>query len=343
MAALTYPAILRDRIRTNLLSMPQRKTLDPSCIRLFRRNVTESAVSFLGYRNPVDFVDQMRERVATVTFLAGAGSRWTKSIPPSINPSLPRCLAQVEDVTGPPGAKIPIGVYNLRAVKGIGKPFIVWGTHKELIEQMALQAGMADAVLVPQLKPIGHGDAMKGVLPLLGKNIHYVITNFGGDANSNETIVASLAVLAALQAFGDKERPSGLLPTAFLDEAKYPINLDSEGDPVSFGHPRLKEGQQAVPVSGHSNVGVRLYEREGLSSAVAYFMQYFRGTDAGYAIPGNKEATFGLDNIDDHLAGERKLQLACFAQKEEIISSVKQFGDIPGFLSAMRIILSNGK
>lgn len=336
-------AALRNKVNSLNINALRMSAMGAGFRSIVYREIAAEALRVMEHTDMGLFIEEIKPHVATVTFFGGDETSWTKSLPEDIDASLPRCLADVENVFDPEGENIPIGIYNLMAVKGLGKPFIVWRSHFELIEQMALQLGMEDAVFVHQQRPLGHGDAMRCVLPMLDDDIHYVMTNFCGDANSKSTMMSSLAVFTALQWLPENKRPWGLLPAAFIKGPEYPIVIDKNGYPVSFGHNRLKEKNPARQACGHSNVGVRLYIKGALSEAALHFQQYFAGDKVGYFVPGNKEQTLGLDNIDEYLASLKRLQLFCVASPEEITASVKQHSDIPRFIAAMRSMLGMGQ
>lgn len=307
----------------------------------------------LGIINDADLRSRVFSRTATVTLLAGAGTRWVDSLsgrelPQGYSSDMPRCAYPVEDVTDP-GKTIPVGAYNLRAVSGLGKHFIVWGSHKGSIENIVLQAGIEDAVFVEQskkgfLKPLGHGDAMAQVMPHLGPEIDFVIANFGGDANSRETILTSLLVLAAMQEAEEKLMPWGILPTTMVQGAKYPIGLNGDGFPVSFGHQKLKG---AAHSSGEmpTNVGVRLYSRRPLADAIDHFnLPEFFVPGSGYIIPGNTANEFALDNVDAYMSvnengvSRQRFRILNVAGVEET-TAVKGLDNVDAFLAAQKIIL----
>ena len=167
--------------------------------------IRPASLDVLGYVGVSQCLEALRPQVATITFLAGSGTRWVNSFPETeINwdKSKPRCLYPVEDVLAP-GTKIPIGVYNLRPLIGLGSHYIVWGTHEQEIDDLVNMSGLNSPQYFHQSdrgfdKPLGHGDAMLQLMPYVSRDIKYVIANFGGDVNSRETIETSLMVLAAI-------------------------------------------------------------------------------------------------------------------------------------------------
>jgi hypothetical protein len=305
------------------------------------------------------FLKGYKDRIATVTFLAGEATRWVNSIKAAQEKGLalnvdlekPRCLAPVPDILG--GGEIPIGAYNLRAIKGIGKNIIVYRTHLREIKKMAEGEDIKEAIYVKEEFPgsfdmlLGHGDAMRQVLPSLNDSIEFVITNFGGDPNSRQTIITSLLVIAAMRKA--ETDLLGLIPTSLVDNPKYPIRVDENGLPVSFGHSRLM-GRSSI-ANAQTNLGLRLYLREPLSMIVDEVFRNFFDPKKGYLL-NQDNPEFGLDNIDMIMAGtdekfakvnpkfsqRGKLRTLCIGDPAEISGSVKEWGDIAAFIAAQRLI-----
>ncbi len=317
-------------------------------------SIRGDALNVLGYKTVQEFLNDNTGRIATVTFLAGAGTRWKGSVEAAqkrgeaklFDPEKPRCLAPVEDLDRP-GRTVPIGHYNLAAVGGIGTHFIVYSSHPDEIRSVAENAGLVGAKFFEQTKPenlelpLGHGDAMRQLLPELKDSFHFIITNFGGDPNSRETIITSLLVLAAMQEAEEEFRPCGIMPTAYFADPPFPIEIDSSGLPKHFMHKKLMEGASSSIDKGlpiQTNVGIRVYTREGLDASVFHFWNFFH-KKIGYKIEGNSTNEFGLDNIDKFMAKLKRFRLLCIARPEEIIGRVKKFEDIEGFLASMRVVL----
>lgn len=312
--------------------------------------IRNRAMSVLGYRDIETARRELCEVTGTVTFLAGAGSRWVKSVEEAqlrglaldIDPGKPRCMAPVMDLLDPQN-KIPIGTYNLRAMEGLGKHYIVYSSDLPELQAIARTSLSSGTVFLEQSwrgfdSPLGHGDAMMQLLDSSSwdPSLKFVITNFGGDVNSRETIFTSLLVLAALQKLGEDVHPWGLLPTVFLNDAAYPVILNDEGFPVGFGHNKLTT--DTTSRAAQCNIGVRLYTTESLRSVVDEFQTMFDAS-AGYKIPGNKGNEFALDNVDMHLADNRRLRTLNIATPHEIGSSAKTYEDLDRFLAAMKMML----
>jgi len=356
-SAAATAIILKNCIRTNLTRLDSMangtRALEDvalnnrTFLKDFRRLVTRTAFDVLDIKDEAEFISRYSPVTATATFLAGVGSRWVDSVNIAgaadvIDTSLPRCTALVDDVLDP-GSKIPIGTYNLRAVKGLGSPYIIWGSHRDLIEQIAAAAGMENASFVRQAVPegakgpLGHGDAMASLLPELPSSVKFVVCNFGGGAHSRETILSSLAILAALQHL-DGSRPSGVLPVGLFEAPKYLVVLDAKGAPVEFRHNRLK-GSDGPLSPGLSNIGVRLYLKDALPGAVDHFRQFLNPEHSEYIIPGNSERTFALDNIDELLSNRKELETPCIANPIEENGTVKEYQNIGYFIEAQKLLL----
>ena len=136
----------------------------------------------------------------------------------------------------------------------------------------------------------------------------YVIANFGGDANSPLTVLASLLAMAELDKRGNEV--DLLLPVAKIRDPAYPILLDEEGLPRSFGHDKLggEAGKATDPGgksgSAYTNVGIRVYRTKALAEVAGEIRRKYWKEGSGYAIPGNNPLAgeFALDNVDAVLA-----------------------------------------
>jgi len=315
-------------------------------------SIRENALRVLDYAEPQKFLDDNKQNIATITFLAGAGSRWVKSVLSAkkrgealdVDPDKPRCLAPVEDVINP-GKKVPIGTYNLAALKGIGRHFVVYRTHLQEIKSMAHDAGLDDVTYFEQTvpggasSPLGHGDALRQLLPALPDSLQFVITNFGGDPNSKETMITSLLVLAAMQRAKENLKPYGLMPTAYFANPTYPITVRKDGLPIDFAHRKLKASPPAADNKpAQTNVGIRLYMRGALKDVIFHYEKYY-DPQSGYKLDGNVGNEFGLDNIDAYLSKPGRFRLLCVARPEEIKGSAKTWENIESFVAAMKMIL----
>ncbi len=311
--------------------------------------IRKEALAVLGCHDENAFLHYCQNRVATVVFLAGAGSRWVESVRLSqrtdIDPEKPRCLAPIADIDNPE-KQIPIGTYNLRAIQGIGQTHIVWRTHLSEISDMADNSGIINPNFSEQIvppgfsSPMGHGDALRQIFPKFGDQIKFVVTVFGGDVTSRETILSSLMVMAAMQKLGRKQLPWGILPTTLIDNPVYFIEVDDKGLPTRFGHNKLLAGAGQVD-RAQCNVGLRLY----LKDAIAPIIQEYAGTfdaEKGYQIAGNQGNEFALDNIDTRLAAEHRLRGLCIARPEEI-TPVKNVLGLDAFLAAQRSLRLAGR
>jgi hypothetical protein len=313
---------------------------------------------------PLPSVDAYAARLAgrcvCLTLLAGSGSRWVKSLaaaaargdsaeakPSSFDPAKPRGLFPVRDfLLG--GERLPIAAYALAAVDGLGRHLLVvrgWENEIEAEILRPLGIGRADRDFFTQEaafgKPLGHGDAVWQCRSLW-KGADYVITNFGGDANSRLSILSSLLALDALRATGAGAEL--LIPAAHQESPAYPIRLDEAGLPRGFGHAKLQGTSVAAgpAASGYTNVGVRIYSASALLERVESFRRRFWIEGQGYAIPGNDPEghEFALDNVDAELAAEGRARILALGQTEEL-TPAKSVEDIPAFEDAMRRVIDS--
>ena len=316
-----------------------------------------------------DYVLTLAPRTVGITLLAGSGSRWVESLaaarsaPPregeeewrsrgrSYDPSRPRGLFPVRDHLRhrSPGRDglIPIAAYALSALHGLGRHLIVVrGWEREIDGELLapLEVSAADRVFFTQEaalgKPLGHGDAVWQCRSLW-KDADYVLANFGGDASSRRTARSALLALDALNALG--EEIDLLVPAAPVREPSYPIVLDAEGRPRSFGHAKLQGRLPAggARESGYTNVGLRLYRAGALFDTVERFRRDFWVEGEGYAIPGNDPAgrEFALDNVDAQLAARGRARILAFARPQEL-RPAKSLEDIPAFEAAVADVVA---
>ena len=327
-----------------------------------------------------DYVADLARRTVCLTLLAGSGSRWLKSLALASGPSdteesrkiagfdttRPRGLFPVRDfLLG--GERIPIAAYALAAVKGLGRQLIVVrGWEAQIDAEILAPLGIFPChakgkwgpcerrfftQLAPFGKPLGHGDAAWQSSPLWA-GADYVIANFGGDANSRRTIVSSLLALDALRAQG--AALDLLMPAAPFESPAYPIGLDEEGLPRSFGHAKLQGGAAALVGSpglgtreggaGYTNVGVRVYSGPALLKKVEYFRSNFWEEGRGYVIPGNdpEGGEFALDNVDSAFAAEGRARILAIARPEEL-TPAKTLGEVPAFERAIEEVVSGDR
>ena len=298
-----------------------------------------------AFASTADYLGRLSRRTVCITLLAGSGSRWVRSLEAAraagpepreegwrsrgrlFDPERPRGLFPVRDVLRNPeasrGGDIPIAAFALAAFRGLGRQVIVVrGWEREIDEEILVPLGIARGERefftqeAPYGKPLGHGDAV-WQCRALWKDADYVMTNFGGDASSRRSAASALLALDALGASG---LPVDLLmPAASIHGPAYPIELDDEGLPRSFGHAKL-QGKSTEGGSGYTNVGLRLYRASALFEAVERFRGDFWVEGEGYAIPGNEPGghEFALDNVDAALASAGRARILAFAREEEL-------------------------
>lgn len=294
----------------------------------------------------------LKARVACVTLLAGSGSRWVESIrearaagvPVDFDEAKPRGLFPVRNVMGEGPDRLPIASYALGAVRGLGRNVIVTRGFEAEIESSILRplGYRSDEYAFREQavrggKPRGHGDAAFQCMDLWDDRA-YVIFNFGGDASNPLTAALGLACMAALDK--DGAAPGLLLPVTRKPSPAYPIRVDGDGRPLSFGHAKLKApsaaaepgGDEADDGAAYTNVGVRIYRAAELAEAVNELRRRYWTAERGYALPGNDPAggEFALDNVDEYLAEKGAARLLFVARPEEL-SPVKSLADVPRF------------
>ncbi len=302
-------------------------------------------------------------RSLSLTLLAGSGTRWQASLAAaraegrlnpsqlSFDPSSPRGLFPVADFIEPGrGSPIPIAAYSIRAVSALGGHVIVIRDHeaeirREVLRPLDLDEGAWRLAFqeAPFGKPLGHGDAA-WQCRAQWRDAEWVVANFGGDANSRFTVEASLQALAALDAAG--LGLDFLLPAALLPEAAYPISLDGEGRPLTFGHAKLQGAEfgGGRSLAGLANVGLRLYRAKALAELLEELHDSYWVEGKGYSIPGNDPASreCALDNADAVFAARGRARVLAIARPREL-SPAKSFDEIPRFEAAIAAVLEEDR
>jgi hypothetical protein len=308
------------------------------------------------------------EATVCLTLLAGAGSRWVKGLDAakralratgqnagndgefaeivgSFPLDAPRGLFPVKNyITGSFG-RIPLAAYAVDAFKGLGRHVIVIrGWQDEIRTGIIDRLGIGDEMVQycsqkegPAGKVLGHGDATRQAMPAW-KDSRYVIANFGGDANSPLTAMSSLLALAELEKSGASVNL--LLPVAAIPDPAYPVILDEEGRPRSFGHDKLHgRTRAATGTLGYTNVGIRVYRTAALRAATEELVQSWWDPSLGYSIPGNDPEAheFALDNIDALFASRGEARILPIARPGEL-TPAKNFEDLPKFEEAARMV-----
>jgi hypothetical protein len=328
---------------------PHRREL--AGLALAERNAAVVGPSFPSI---AEYAADLSRRTVCLTLLAGSGSRWVKSLAaegpgrtgPRFDPARPRGLYPVRDFLHGSGA-IPVAAYALAATRGLGRHLlVVRGWEAEIDEEILAPLGIAPGDRdfftqdAPYGKPLGHGDAAWQARSLW-RGSDYVVTNFGGDANSRRTILSSLLALDALRAIGAEA--DMLMPAAPLDSPAYPIGVEKDGLPRSFGHSKLQGETSAARRSGpgYTNVGVRVYSARALLEKAEHFRARYWIEGKGYSIPGNdpEGGEFALDNVDAALAEEGRARILAAARPEEL-TPAKTLGDVPAFERAVESVVA---
>lgn len=303
-----------------------------------------------GFKHREEFIKAVSPKTMVVTFLAGFGTRWQDSFNHPDNHHLknkfdqnkPRVLAKVTNLIPQiiSGQEISAGIYNFLATKNLGHNLIIYRNSRKEIEEEILRPLKIEAIFRQQTfpasvgKPLGHGDALLQVKNKI-KNYRFVITNFGSDANSKETIFLSLLCLYVLDKY--KTNVWAILPSALMTKAKYPIYLNVEGMPTGVGQAKLK-GKIDECSNRPSNVGLRAYLVKKLLPVIDYFKKYYQ-ENGSYAVLNNGNNELALDNFDEYLIREKKLRHFCIALPEEISHSAKKLEEVPNYLKTLKVVL----
>jgi len=211
--------------------------------------------------------ETLKAQTCCLTLLAGAGSRWKRTLEAAKTQAeawvsaldeetleaarafpleAPRGLFPVRDYLGKAGGRIPLAAYALDALRRVGSSCIVTrGWKDEIKSQVLAPLGMDPSTVLfqsqrlgPQGKPLGHGDAVYQAMTVWRK-YKYLIVNFAGDANSPLTVLLALRCMEALERKG--LALGLLLPAARVKNPAYPITLDGKGIPRQLGHDKLKK------------------------------------------------------------------------------------------------------
>jgi hypothetical protein len=320
-------------------------------IALAERSEADRSAGRASFASVAEYAAYLSRRAVCLTLLAGSGSRWVKSLAAAeargegrgFDAARPRGLYPVRDFLSGRGS-LPIAAYALAAVHGLGRHLIVvrgWEAEidAEILVPLGIGAGERDFFTqdAPFGKPLGHGDAAWQCRDLF-RGADYVVANFGGDAYSRLTILSSLLALDALRAGG--KSIDLMMPAAPLSSPAYPIGLDEEGLPRSFGHAKLL-GKAQAQGRGYTNVGVRVYSAPALLEKLDRFRERFWIEGSGYAIPGNdpEGREFALDNVDAELAAEGRARVLAIARPEEL-TPAKCVDDIPAFERAIESVIA---
>jgi hypothetical protein len=292
----------------------------------------------------------LRERTSCLTLLAGAGTRWIKSLPKEYPVDAPRGLFPVKNYLGGSRSLIPMAAYAIEAFRGLGRQtIVVRGWEEEICGEILAPLGIDRKSLRfrtqaegPSGKVLGHGDAARQAYDDW-KESDYVIVNFGGDANSPLSAFLGLLALSKLEELG--EGVDLLLPVASIQNPAYPIQLDSEGIPRAFGHNKLggKAGWSGVGLDhsgkAYTNVGIRVYRTKALARAIGEIVGEWWSEESGYSIPGNdpEAREFALDNVDAMMARAGRARILASALPEEL-TPAKSFDEVGRFEEAVRLV-----
>jgi hypothetical protein len=311
--------------------------------------------------------------VISITFLAGAGTRWKASlaearkepgkwpagdVAEAFPPEKPRGLFPVPDfIRGARGERqVAMAAYAFDAVRDVGRHVVVVRGWEDEIDAQAL----GPAGIPPERRIFytqrtgadgqvsGHGDAALQCRELW-RDARYVVTNFAGDANSWLTVELALRAFAQFDARGVDV--GVLIPVARTEKPSYPVYLDEGGLPAGFWHEKLAGSKPGAVPTSLTNVGIRVYRADRLLDALLELKEkyYTPGTErgAGWHIPGNDPAKHecALDNVDNLLAGTHLArvmptslprELTPLKSLDEYSAFVRAVGEVQRELSAVR-------
>ncbi len=307
---------------------------------------------------------ELADAAVSITFLAGAGTRWRASLAEAkrrfekartglseaagFSEDKPRGLFPVPDfLHGRNGTgRVAMAAYAFDAVRRIPWHIVVVrGWEKEIDEFALAPAGISPSTRVfftqrggPRGEVYGHGDAALQCEELW-RNSHYVVTNFGGDANSALTVELALRAFAQFDTHGIEI--GAIIPVARVDAPSYPVYLSEEGLPIGFWHHKLTGEAPRGRPAPLTNVGIRVYRADWLSHALREMEHKYRVLDGRGAflwnIPGNDPAKHecALDNVDNYLANQGLVRVMSISLPREL-TPLKELGEYREFVRATR-------
>lgn len=306
--------------------------------------------------------EQATRDTVSITFLAGAGTRWKTSLAEAKkNPAAeataaavafpgdePRGLFPVPDfLRGADGSgRVAMAAYAFDAVRRIPKHVVVVRGWESEIDELALvPAGISSAERMfftqrsgPDGQVYGHGDATLQCEELW-RDSRYVVTNFAGDANSALTVELALRAFARFDVLGLEI--GAIIPVAQVDSPSYPVYLDRNGLPAGFSHEKLAGARPNAAPTQLTNVGVRVYRAVWLQRALHEMQEKYRAPGENGAflwnIPGNDPLKHecALDNVDNLLAGKGLARVMPISLPREL-TPLKALGEYAGFVRAVR-------
>ena len=377
--------LFRGFIAIELINHPQLREVMPYFMRLrgeehlTRENleiIERKLLELAGFEDMRSFLDTVRQETVTVTFIAGAGTRWIESFKKPENEELirrygikkdePRAMARVPNLLDPNGDNIPMAAYNLLAVRNLGtKQVIIYGgktdeeaeKNRRLIEELTQKMGINNVVFIRQKihpgreKPLGHGDALLQVLDdPQGKkafeNAKYVITNFGCDANSYQTTVLSLLAMYVFDKYGINL--SGLMPTSTSESPEYPIYIDHNGLPLGTVHkkdnlPPPEDGESSL----QSNVGIRIFRLRALLNVLDRYREIYEKIKQGKDGVDYPNGELKIDHFErdmmSHFASYGVFLTFPISIPEEIAHTPKAIEGIPLWLEGLGMVLEQDR
>lgn len=328
-----------------------------------RAVLREALLELGGYNSEEDFLDDVAGGVTLVYVAGGSATRWVESFATpegaevaaayGIDRHKPRFLAAVPNPLDPDGPMTTIMDLNLLSERKVilspdgqrrGKNVVISG-KADLAELRAIteRNGLHGTAFHEQQirtgrdKPAGHADALLQAIEHL-QDKEYVITHFGGDVTSPQTVTDALLALHVMRAQG--QDIAVMVPSANMvgEENKYPILIDRQGLPRGLGHAKLLgedslgAGEDTELTVGGSNIGVRVYHGPTLRTLLVEMWQEYQHA-----------AEFALDNVDQLLFQAGLGRQLCTANPNEIRFPGKTLPALRDQQAAWRaVLLENG-
>lgn len=324
-----------------------------------RHELRQALLKEGSYESEEDFLSQVAPKTVVVYVAGGSASRWNKSFDThegaevatvyGIDKNKSRFLAPLPSPLS--GNQQPtIMDLNMLVERKLvltpdqerrGKNVVIYGKDEDkpeieaVIERNNLQGTSVhkQKIISGREKPAGHAEALLQTIDLI-KGSLYVITHFGGDVSSPQTITDSLLAMDVQNKNGADVRV--MIPTANLGEGKnnYPVLIDSKGIPKGLGHSKLL-GESSLRSSAESglrpavsNVGVRVYHGPTLRHLLVNMWESYKDKDE-----------FALDNIDQVLFEYGLGRQLCIANPNEIRHPGKTLMALAAQLDAWKDVL----
>lgn len=330
----------------------------------------QACLDYLGYTDMAAFLGDLQLPIAVVLIHGGNASRWQQSL--AEHPELatrhhivagqPRGFALVDNVlpasqTAGTPEQLPVISYAYYGVKPLMAATATSDTanaarrhftyHRRPEDAAAFRAAAAavgvttstrlPAAELAHLPAGGHAAELCNILDdLAGADL--IVTQFGSDPVSPDTVALTALVLRALQRAGAPV--DVLVPTA--PGGAYPVAVDHHGLVRGSHHNKLGEVGQteasAGPnhlVPGGSNVGIRVYDGAALR-AILEPVRQFALANGRYTADGQE---FSLDHVDAQLGAAGRCRQLYVATPAEA-RPAKDITRLAAFVDAERELVA---